>query len=118
MWTAFLKIFLFLQKALPLQVLYDPERKRFIETSKLSKRYWYIFWQVAQAWIVASFRMLNYLRSEPGKIGMTFIDFILDLLLWALCFLNLCCCWSFYRKSHYLCFALNQYLAQWNGKGK
>lgn len=118
MWVAFLKIFQLLQKLMPQRIHYDSQKGRFIENNKFSKRYWYMNWQVVQAWSVATFRMLHYLRSEPGKSGITFVDFVLDLLLWAITFLQSCCCWSFYRKRHCICFALNQYMAKRNSKGK
>ncbi len=118
MWTAFLRIFEFLQILMPWPVLYDAKKGRFVENSNISKRFYYMNWVAVQIWIVTTLRMLNYLQTKPGQSGITFVDFVLDLLLWALALLHCSCGWSFYRKRHCIMFTLNQFIVQRKYKGK
>lgn len=118
MWATFLKVYQLLHNLMPQRVLYDPNTKRFIENPKISKLYWFVNWQATQAFVVAAVRMLTYLKSEPGKSGISFVDFAIDLLLWALTFLHTLCCWTFHYKRHHFCFVLNEYLIKRDLKGK
>lgn len=111
MWAAFIRLHQLLQKLMPLRVVYDPQKQKFVGNNKRCWSYWNLNSQVYQVWPVAGFRMIHYLRSDETEAGITFVDFVIDMLVWALTLLEIGCVYSHKYNWDYLAWALNQHMA-------
>lgn len=113
MWAAYLRIFQILQKIRPIKMIYSTELDRLVENPNICKKGLYLTTQVVQAFIISTYRMLNFLRTEKGAPGrITFVDFVVDLLVWAITALYITCCWSYHKRWDSLAWYLNQKLLQ------
>ncbi|CAL8090597.1 unnamed protein product [Orchesella dallaii] len=111
MWPEYLRIYVVLQKIIPQRVIYNVETARFEVNPKNCRLYWWVNSQVVQANFVTLFRLLYYLAYDEEATGLSFVEFIVDLLIWAVTFIHMISTWTYWKKKDEIVFFLNQLYA-------